>query len=248
MTDNSLAPLLLQRVMNRIGRPFGVNPFARAFHYDLETKNHAAAFETIYNDNSWGSKDSRSGVGSELQATQNYRAALADLIAQYRFDSLFDAPCGDLNWMPHLLAQTPIQYQGGDISGSLVEAIGQRYPHLSIRQFDICHDDFPHVDVWHCRDCLFHLPFKNIRMALSNFVASEIPFALLTTHRARLMHRNLDLSGIGFRFLDLERTPISLPRPLTYLPDYRRGIEFPRYVGLWSRAMIHAALTATEAA
>jgi hypothetical protein len=49
-------------------------------------------------------------------------------------------------------------------------------------------------------------------------------------------------SVVGFRFVDLERAPFNLPKPLAYLPDYRRGFEFPRYVGLWSRTMIRDAL------
>ena len=57
-----------------------------------------------------------------------------------------------------------------------------------------------------------------------------------------MIHENLDLKGIGFRFLDLERAPISLPRPLAYVPDYKIGSDFPRYVGLWTREMIAEAL------
>ncbi len=238
----SAVPLLLRRIVNRIGRPFGLNPFPRAFEYDLAASNSAGAFDTIYQENLWGSEDSRSGVGSELAATEQYRHGLQQLIVARGFQSMFDAPCGDLNWMPALLAVTPIAYQGGDISAAVVAAQTERHQGFQLRQFDICRDAFPQADVWHCRDCLFHLPFADIFKALNNFVASDIPYALLTTHHAWLLHRNLDLNGIGFRFLDLERAPISLPKPLAYIPDYKRGSDFPRYVGLWSRAMIQGAL------
>lgn len=241
--DSSPVPLLLRRVVNRVGKPFGINPFPRAFEYALGTENAADSFERIYQDNFWGSATSRSGVGSELAATKHYRTALAALMQQRGFTSLFDAPCGDLHWMPHLLATLPqLAYQGGDISASLVADLQQRHPNLSLRAFDICVDAFPKVDVWHCRDCLFHLPNAQIRKALENFVASEIPYALLTTHRARWLHRNLDIAGVGFRFLDLERAPFHFPAPLASLPDYHRGVDFPRYVGLWSRGMIEEAL------
>ncbi len=239
----TMMPLIIRRIINRVGRPLGINPFPRAFNYDHVPKNRAGAFEEIYQDNFWASDQSRSGVGSELEFTKRYRAELADLILCQNFKSMFDAPCGDLNWMPELLQKTPINYQGGDISESLVKQLKKQNPQINISQFDICNDPFPKVDVWHCRDCLFHLPFADILTALKNFVASEIPYALLTTHRAFLLHRNLDLNGIGFRFLDLERAPISLPKPLAYLPDYSRGSDFPRYVGLWSRQMIKDALS-----
>lgn len=241
MTDKSHVPLLLRRIVNRIGRPFGINPFPRAFNYNLTTQTEVA-FDTIYKENLWGSEDSRSGVGSEMAATKRYREGLARLIQERGIRSIFDAPCGDLNWMPSLLQEVPIRYEGGDISASLVEVLNREHPQLSIRQFDICRDMFPMVDAWHCRDCLFHMPFADIRQALTNFLASGIPYALLTSHRAFLLHKNLDLDGVGFRFLDLERPPINLPRPLAYVPDYKAGTDFPRYVGLWSREMIALAL------
>jgi hypothetical protein len=237
-------PLIIRRVVNRLGRPFGINPFPRAFNYALEDASRAKAFDSIYQENAWGSKESRSGVGSELAATEPYRQGLVALIAQRQFTSMFDAPCGDLRWMPQVIAASGIHYQGGDISASVVAQVNQQHPAVSVRVFDISRDAFPKVDVWHCRDCLFHLPFSDIKAALNNFVRSEIPYALLTTHKAWLMHRNLDLQGVGFRFVDLERAPISLPKPLAYVEDYKRGVEFPRYVGLWSRAMIREALAA----
>jgi glycosyltransferase involved in cell wall biosynthesis len=234
-------PLLIRRIFNRLGRPFGINPFPRAFHYDATSENQHA-FEKIYQENFWGSEQSRSGVGSEIAFTDNYRVALTNLIRREKFHRFFDAPCGDLNWMSVLLKEVPLAYEGGDISANLVEELKQRHPQFSFHQFDITRDAFPKADVWHCRDCLFHLPFADIRAALENFVASDIPYALLTTHHAFLLHRNLDLNGIGFRFVDLERPPISLPKPLVYLPDYRMGFDFPRYVGLWSREAIKEAL------
>ena len=240
-------PLIVRRIINRFGRPLGINPFPRAFEYALSAEQNKEAFDTIYEENRWGSSDSRSGVGSELATTQRYRAALAALIEDRSFTSMFDAPCGDLNWMPSLLAQVPIRYEGGDISAAIVAQLAQQHPQLAVRQFDICRDTFPTADVWHCRDCLFHLPLADVRRALKNFVASQIPYALLTTHRAWLLHKNLDLKGIGFRFLDLERAPISLPPPLVYLPDYKVGSDFPRYVGLWSREMIAMVLERSAA-
>lgn len=237
-------PLIIRRVFNRVGRPFGINPFPRAFHYALNDRNRAEAFDAIYQDNAWGSAESRSGVGSELSATEVYRAGLVKLIAQRQFTSMFDAPCGDLRWMPHVVETSGINYQGGDISASVVAQVNQQHPTLSVRVFDISRDAFPKADVWHCRDCLFHLPFADIRAALNNFVRSEISYALLTTHKARWLHRNLDLRGVGFRFVDLERAPIALPKPLAYVEDSKCGVEFPRYVGLWTREMIRDALVA----
>jgi hypothetical protein len=239
----SAIPLLIRRVVNRVGRPLGINPFPRAFEYDLSGER-SSMFDQIAKDNHWGSEQSASGVGSELETTTHYRAALVNLIRERNFTSMFDAPCGDLNWMPHVLDQVAIRYEGGDISAGVIAHAKQRHPELSLRQFDICKDDFPKVDVWHCRDCLFHMPFADIKLALANFLRSDIPYALFTTHRARFLHRNLDITRIGFRMLDLERAPFDLPPALAYLPDYRVGSDFPRYVGLWPRDAIQKALEA----
>lgn len=243
--DDATGPVMLaKRIVNRLGRPFGINPFPRAFPNPTTAQiiDRADVFDSIYRTNFWGSGESRSGLGSEVDFSNAYLARLRALIEQRGLRRLFDAPCGDLNWSIGLVRDPGIAYAGGDISASLIADLRQQHPEVDLTVFDICTDPFPNADVWHCRDCLFHLPFADIRRALQNFVQSTIPYALLTTHRARWLHRNLDVSLGGFRFLDLERSPISLAEAEEYLPDYRKGSEFPRYVGLWSRAAIAEAI------
>lgn len=232
--------LLAKRIVNRLGRPFGINPFPRAFPNPTTAQitDRADVFDSIYRSNFWGSGESRSGVGSEVDFSAAYLARLRDLLEQRGLKRLFDAPCGDLNWIADLARDPAIHYAGGDISATLVADLRQRFDDIDTRVFDICSDPFPDADVWHCRDCLFHLPFADIARAFENFARSTIPFALLTTHRARWLHRNLDVSLGGFRFLDLERPPIGLAPAGQYLPDYRKGSDFPRYVGLWPREAI----------
>lgn len=238
-------PLLLKRIINRMAHPFGINPFPRAFAYVEHTAARADAFEAIYHQNLWGSAQSHSGHGSELDYTSRYRSALTGLIQARNIQSVFDAPCGDLNWMQHVISETAIRYSGGDISASVVASTQAKFPTLDLQQFDICRDAFPVADLWHCRDCLFHLPFADIKLALANFIASEIPFALITTHKGRLLHRNLDIPVGGFRLLDVQRAPLHFPPAIAYLPDYRLGRDFPRYMGLWSREMIASTLSTT---
>ena len=236
--------LLLKRIVNRLGRPYGINPFPRAFENPLveEADGRSGIFERIFVTNYWGCGESHSGVGSSALFTERYRQALAELLSERNLKRIFDAPCGDMNWMSTFLAENTFEYAGGDISPSVVAAANRRFPGADVRVFDICTDAFPPADVWHCRDCLFHLPFADIEQAFQNFLEAGIPYALLTTHRARLLHRNLDVNAGGFRYLDLERPPISLPAALCYLPDYHQGREFPRFVGLWRREAIAAAL------
>lgn len=236
--------MLLRRILNRLGRPFGINPFPRAFPNPIGDQVSSAAnvFDEIGRVNYWGSGESLSGLGSELAFTLTYRKELARCLADHQIGSIFDAPCGDLNWMSTFLSDYPVTYAGGDISTEVIFRARAAHPDLNLRVFDITADAFPRADLWHCRDCLFHLPFAAIRHAFENFATSRIDHALITSHRARIVHRNLDVGYGGFRLLDLERAPFLLPPPLARLTDYRWGFDFPRYVCLWSRDQIASAV------
>ena len=236
--------LLAVRGLNLLGKPFGINPIARPFSNSAtgDAAEISSAFDNIYIRQGWQSAESRSGIGSEVNRASGYRIRLENYLTKLGATRIFDAPCGDLNWIAPLATNARWKYIGGDVSAALVHDVRMRYPELDVRHFDICGDAFPAADVWHCRDCLFHLPLKEIRAALERFVESSIPYALLTTHRARLLHRNLDVPVGGFRYLDLQRPPIFLPTPLHYLRDYRRGLDFPRYVGAWRKQDIADAL------
>ena len=54
--------------------------------------------------------------------------------------------------------------------------------------------------------------------------------------------RNIDITTGGWRVLDLERAPFNLPPPELRLKDYPVKTEFPRYVALWRREAIAAAM------
>ena len=231
----------IRRRVDHFFFPMGINLMPKAYPPVAAGDSRQDVFNQIFDSNSWGSAESRSGMGSELGFTKHYREKLLELLRQEKISSMIDAPCGDLLWMKEVLKEIDLNYIGGDISSHLVAKLKLQYPNLKIGKFDICVDPFPEVDLWHCRDCLFHLPNKDIFLALENFARSSVPWALITSHQS-LFHRNLDVAIGGFRLLDLERAPFRLPPPTARLADYQRGKDFPRYVGLWSREAIAAAL------
>lgn len=223
---------LFQRALNRFGQPYGFKPFAVARERtDEPADDRRKVFEEIYEQNYWGSGESRSGPGSELRGTERYRKALIDFLQRRDIKSMFDAPCGDLNWMGEVIKATNIHYIGGDISEGVVERARERHPDLDLRRFDICADPFPDVEVWHCRDALFHLSFHDIWLALENAAKSSIKLALITNHRPRML-KNLDINTGGWRCLDLERAPFNLAKPDEYIPESLPP-AFPRAVGVW---------------
>jgi hypothetical protein len=226
---------LYQRALNRGLRRFGINPFPVRFESSLPQAggDHDSVFNAIYAHNYWDCDESKSGGGSTAEATARYIPQLVQAIEDLDVTSLFDAPCGDLNWMHQVIGQTGVGYVGGDIAEEAIATAKRRCPDLDIRRFDICRDPYPDLDLWHCRDTFFHLSFADIRLALDQAKASKIRLVALTTNRA-LWLKNVDIRTGGFRLLDLERPPFNFPRAIAYLRDYRAG-EFPRFVGIWRR-------------
>jgi hypothetical protein len=229
---------IVQRALNRAGHRFGIKPFPVAFESSLPEAGQPDVFDAVYETNYWDEPESRSGGGSTIEATADYRPQLIYWLKRLEIRLMFDAPCGDLNWMPLVLQQLDLHYIGGDISAGAVAEARKRCPDLDVRHFNICSDPFPDADLWHCRDALFHLSFDAIRAALGNAARSNVRYAAITTHRARLL-RNLDIKTGGYRLLDLERPPFSLPKPLAYIRDYGQA-TFPRYVAIWPTDALRA--------
>jgi hypothetical protein len=71
--------------------------------------------------------------------------------------TLFDAPCGDFNWMSHVLFPERMRYIGADIVPDLIAALRAKYGDRAGHHFcivDIAHDALPSADLWLCRDVL----------------------------------------------------------------------------------------------
>jgi SAM-dependent methyltransferase len=204
----------------------------------------AAVFARHEADNYWGNAESLSGDGSTLAYTYNLRRELSKFIRAFRVTSMFDAPCGDFNWMQAVDFPPGFDYLGGDIVASLIEKNRARHGREGRRfvRFDISADPFPDADLWFCRDCLFHLPNASVLAALEGFARSRIGFMMATTHLNVTGFDNTDIAPGGFRLIDLHKPPYRLPREVFYrIPDY--VFPYPqRELAVWSRAQVRAAL------
>jgi hypothetical protein len=185
--------------------------------------DHRSVFSHNFDDRYWGDEESVSGIGSRLVQTENIRRELPRIFAQYEVKRLFDAPCGDLNWMKLVLEETKVDYAGGDVVSEVVELARRNSPNPAYQfsVFDITSDRFPAADLWLCRDVLFHLSFSNIWKALENFSRSGVTMMLVTTHTDEEVV-NRDIWTGDFRLLDLFKPPFSLPRSIVLdrFPDY----------------------------
>ena len=201
-------------------------------------------FQMIHRLNVWDNAESVSGPGSTLDYTASLRRHLPMVLRQYAVQTLFDAPCGDFNWMRQVVAASPIQYIGGDIVPALVQANQAAHGGERTRfiRFDLTHDRFPAADLWFCRDCLFHLSYRDILAALRNFAESAVPHVLLTNHQAAVPLANTDIRTGGFRPLALFAPPFNLPREVLYRIPEGTDPALRHEMCLWTRAQIKVAL------
>src|SRR5208283_4015043 len=156
----------------------------RAQRGNTELNDLKTVFESIVATNAWGETESVSGAGSTLDYTHSLRYQLARFVRTFDIKTLFDAPCGDFNWMKEVSFPSHTRYIGADIAEPLIAANNRRHAGDWRRflAFDLTCDAFPEADLWFCRDCLFHLPFAMIGRALRNFCASRIEFVMMTNH------------------------------------------------------------------
>lgn len=194
-----------------------------------------ATFRTIFLENRWAHPETVSGPGSATWPTGVIRHLLPALIRVLRARSLLDAPCGDFHWMRHV--PLDIDYLGCDIVPEIVAQNRGQYgrPDRRFVQLDLVHDAVPRADIILCRDLNGHLAFTDVFAVLGNFARSQSTYLLTTTFP--VLNRNEDLTATGgWRPLNLEKPPFSLPRPLMAFREV--NVEDPRYpdksLGLWA--------------
>ena len=218
-------------------------PYVRWQRSRIQRGSTEERFTKIYHMDSWGSHELRSGRGSELEATANLRRHLPAFFEHFEIGSILDAPCGDFNWMQHVVRGSGLRYVGGDVVRPLIEENARRHAsaNVSFVHLDIIRDPLPAADVMICRDCLFHLSNADIKAFLANFARSEIPYLLTTNHLGDDIANN-DIETGGFRLIDLFAEPFGLPKaPLYRVVDYIPSRP-PREMVLVTREQVQDAL------
>lgn len=207
--------------------------------------NIKETFTDIYVNRKWDepnkSNESVSGNGSTLEYTQNLRRELPKLFDKFAITSVFDAPCGDLNWMSRVLAEYPdIDYTGGDIVEPLVAQLTETYADnakMNFKLIDIINDQLPRVDLMICRDCLFHFSEADIKSFLTNFVSTDIVALLVTSDT--LPEPNRDIITGDYRHLNLFSAPYNFTADYIYeIADWPYPTPPTRKMFMWSREQI----------
>ena len=207
----------------------------------------ATRFRRIQETNLWGAPTSFSGLGSEDGATSAVQAALPALLKGLGVTSLLDAPCGDAGWIGK--SDLGVDYIGVDIVPAVVEAARARAALRSMNAIlllaDITTDALPRADAILCRDCLVHLSFDNIALAIDNFKRSGATWLITTTFAE--WTTNVDVEDGDWRPLNFMRPPFdwSIPHQLLNEGCYEaEGAYRDKCLGIWPLRSIPSRLAA----
>jgi hypothetical protein len=199
----------------------------------MRSLNRQQIFLKIYERNLWDGLSSVSGPGSSLESTEGVRKALPNLVATLGVRSILDIPCGDFQWMKDVTLGVE-QYIGADIVLPLIQTnrtvFGDRGEFLYL---DLLHDRLPYADVIFCRDCLVHLSFREIRLALQNIKATAPKYFVTTTFPHH--KKNVDTVTPYWRALNMQLMPFNFPGPVHLIKDFSdtQQNHQGKYLGVW---------------
>lgn len=192
-------------------------------------------FERIHDENDWKDSESVSGPGSNEEQTKEVIRILEQVITSYSPKTIVDIPCGDFAWMQKV-GMDGIQYIGGDIVPSLIEANQQRYGTESrtFQEIDLIQDALPSGDILLVRDCLVHLNTEQIKSVIRGVKKSSIHYLLTTTFTGKYV--NHDIHTGDWRPLNLQLSPFNFPEPVEIFNENNTendGKYSDKSLGLW---------------
>lgn len=192
-------------------------------------------FTHIYSKNKWGDPDSRSGKGSNLSITTDLRESIPALLEQLQVASMLDIPCGDFHWMKEVTLPFD-NYIGADIVKTLIDENNRLYGNdqRAFLKLDLMRDKLPDVEAIFCRDCLVHLCFDDISMALENIKNSKARY-LITTNFPQL-NANEDCITGKHRPLNFGLKPFAWPDPLKEQVEGRSDRHGIKCLSVWEIA------------
>ena len=211
-------------------------------------------FTTIYEKNIWNGKESRSGTGSDINATAVMRPQLIDLVNSLTVNSMFDIPCGDFNWMKEVVGKLNItSYIGADIIRPMIKDNEKNYASTcgeispKFVYMNAIEDIPPKTDLIFCRDGLVHFSYNTIMKVLKNFLASGSTF-LLTTHFTDTERNYQDIEDGRWHPLNFTLPPFNFPPPFKVIVEGCTecdGIYPDKALALWRLSDLRAYLEPT---
>ncbi len=135
-----------------------------------------------------------SGPHATVVQTVLIRGVISKVLQQFKIETMLDAACGDMTWMPLLLDQHPrLQYTGVDVVRALVQRHQTDYPQHRFYHADLTEHVPQRYDLIHSRETLNHLKTTNVLTVLENFKRSGSRYLLM--NNAPAVKRNRDIIG-----------------------------------------------------
>jgi len=232
------------KLQDVIFQDFGLN---KTFVVGESSDERRLIFHRIFAARDWPADDpsyhglKASGPGAVLRNALNVIVVLHTVISHVRSRlqkstvSLFDVPCGDMQWMPYVLnARSDILYTGADIVPDIITYHQQKFKtlkHAKFVEYDIVSVPLNHsYDIILVRDLFQHLWMMDVMTALKHISESGSKFLLATTFPDTVVNVDVDKSALGGRksSYNLEQPPFSLESPVCSSYDW--NIE---HISLW---------------
>jgi len=176
------------------------------------SRSRAQVFEDIYVHHLWNDKGSRSGRGSDPEATRRIVRPLSEMLDLLEATTLLDVGCGESTW----LNREPPGYIGCDIVPQAVKAAQALHGDRKYFVADIVTDPLPRRDVILCRDVLMHLPVEQGVQALENFRRTGALWLIATTFEQGTNDRGIEVGE--FYRINMETPPFELV-PIASIKD-----------------------------
>lgn len=179
-----------------------------------EIKVMEERFTNTYINDLWNSANgqSKSGLGSSLEYTINFRDNLSRIIDQYNIKTIFDCSCGDWNWMKEIKNKLP-KYVGNDIVKTLIDKNNFDYKsdNISFVSNDMLSQlkkyEDKSFDLILCRHTLEHLK-NNYSVDVITEIKRVSKYAIITTNSQVEINKEIsNMNGVLARSINLKLTP-----------------------------------------
>ena len=204
----------------------------------ISKQNLKDRFSIIHKNNYWDNSETVSGPGSTMKNTVNLRKKLTEIIEKYKIKSIFDAPCGDCNWIKGIIRNSSVKYIGADIVDEIIKKNKKKfnYKNTFFYKKDITKNNLPKTDLFICRDFMFHLSFQDIYIFLNNLKKTNSKYLLISNHFKGKNKKNInrDIISGDFRKIDIFQPPFNFKKNYEMvIDDYCDGTK--KYLYLFKR-------------